>query len=265
MRVRSLGFRTDLMVRRLADSEITDRGDHIVVRSPAAPNFYWGNFLLLSESCDLKDPEVWLDRFSDNLPAARHVAIGWNGTSTRALPGLEGLTTLGMELDLGTVMTAPQLLPPEGAAPRIAVRRLSSESEWRALHRLEEELWAEENRDAPGYLEFLTSRVAETRRLSEGGRGACFGVFEGDRLVSTAGVVCANRVARFQNVETRPDRRRRGLAGAVVAAAGAFSRERLGAGLLVIVADPAGPAISLYRRLGFQETEPQISLLRVPQ
>lgn len=253
------------MVRRLAGSEITDRGDHIVVRSPAAANFYWGNFLLLGGSCDLKDPQVWLDRFSDNMPAARHVAIGWDRTSTRALQRLGGLTSLGMELDLGTVMTAPRLLPPEGAAPAIAVRRLSSEREWRALYGLEAELWAEENRDAPGDLDFLSYRVAETRHLSEGGRGACFGVFEEDELVSTAGVVCANRVARFQNVETRPDRRRRGLAGAVVAAAGAFARERLGAELLVIVADPAGPAISLYRRLGFQETEPQISLLRLPQ
>ena len=30
MKVRSLGFRTDLMIRRLAGSEVTDHGDYLV-------------------------------------------------------------------------------------------------------------------------------------------------------------------------------------------------------------------------------------------
>jgi hypothetical protein len=48
--VRSLGFRTDLTVRRLAGPEIVDRGDYLLVRSSDFPDYYWGNFILVSES-----------------------------------------------------------------------------------------------------------------------------------------------------------------------------------------------------------------------
>ena len=47
MDVESLGYRTDLALLRLGGSTIEDRGDHLVVRSPYNPTFYWGNFLLL--------------------------------------------------------------------------------------------------------------------------------------------------------------------------------------------------------------------------
>lgn len=41
--VTSLGYRTDLMIRRMEGSEVTDCRDHIVVRSPAHPAYWWGN------------------------------------------------------------------------------------------------------------------------------------------------------------------------------------------------------------------------------
>src|SRR5260370_12802330 len=46
--VRSLGYRTDLMVRLLDGSQVEDRGDYLAVRSPQNPTFWWGNFLLMS-------------------------------------------------------------------------------------------------------------------------------------------------------------------------------------------------------------------------
>jgi hypothetical protein len=38
--VSSLGYRTDLMIRRLSGSEISDRGSHLVIRTPANPYFW---------------------------------------------------------------------------------------------------------------------------------------------------------------------------------------------------------------------------------
>lgn len=37
MDVRSLGYRTDLALLRYGGSEIEDRGDHVVIRSPDNP------------------------------------------------------------------------------------------------------------------------------------------------------------------------------------------------------------------------------------
>jgi len=61
-------------------------------------------------------------------------------------------------------------------------------------------------------------------------------------------------------VETHPGYRRRGLAGALVAMAGHHGITDLDATALVIVADPRGPAIDLYRSLGFRDTEHQVQL-----
>lgn len=41
MEVRSLGYRTDLALLRLGGSEFEDRGDHLVVRTPHNPTFWW--------------------------------------------------------------------------------------------------------------------------------------------------------------------------------------------------------------------------------
>ncbi len=263
MRARSLGFRTDLMVRRLAGSEISDHGDHIVVRTPLSPEFYWGNYLLLSGTAAAHRADRWIEEFDRHFPKAGHVAIGWDRRSQRALAALQPLQRLGLELETSLVMTAAAPLGPARPGPLPELRRLSASADWRALEALEIELWQQDGGGRPAHLDFLRSRVDECRRLSETGHAGYFGCFEAGRLVSSAGVVVGHGLGRFQNVQTAGDRRRRGLAGATVSMAAAFAEQQLGARRLVIVADPTGPAVSLYRRLGFQDTEQQTGLQMV--
>jgi hypothetical protein len=40
--VRSLGYRTDLAILALEGSRVTDRGDHLVIRTRGNPNYWWG-------------------------------------------------------------------------------------------------------------------------------------------------------------------------------------------------------------------------------
>ena len=68
MNVHSLGFRTDLALLERAGSTIEDCGDHLVVRSPSNPTFYWGNFLLLDHVPAADRVDAWLDRFVAALP-----------------------------------------------------------------------------------------------------------------------------------------------------------------------------------------------------
>ena len=49
MDVVSLADRTDLALLQLGGSEVSDRGDHLVVRTPHNPAYWWGNFLLMAE------------------------------------------------------------------------------------------------------------------------------------------------------------------------------------------------------------------------
>ena len=69
-------------------------------------------------------------------------------------------------------------------------------------------------------------------------------------------------LARYQDVETDPGARRRGLAGTLVWQAGVYAAEAFGARTLVIVADPAEEAIRVYRACGFADAQGQFSFQR---
>jgi len=69
-------------------------------------------------------------------------------------------------------------------------------------------------------------------------------------------------IARFQDVDTHPDHRNKGLAGTLVYRASQYALDEMAAQTLVIVADPAGPAIRIYRSLGFGDAETQVQLQR---
>ena len=84
VRVRSLGYQTDLGVRRAEGSTVTDCGDHIVVRTDQNPLYWWGNFILLASAPRADEIGGWLDRFAAALPAARNARTACSVDSTEA-------------------------------------------------------------------------------------------------------------------------------------------------------------------------------------
>ena len=89
--------------------------------------------------------------------------------------------------------------------------------------------------------------------------------FVDDRMRAGLGVFSVGSgVARYQNVETQPEFRRRGLATTLLRTAGPYALNELRARTLVIVADPAGVAICLYRSVGFLDAEVQVQLIKEP-
>jgi GNAT superfamily N-acetyltransferase len=84
--------------------------------------------------------------------------------------------------------------------------------------------------------------------------GVYFGVPEGDSLIAVAGTHVLSKVARvgaIGNVYTRPDRRRRGLAGAVAGSVALALREMGISTVVLNVADSNPGARAVYERLGF--------------
>ena len=71
-----LGWHTDLAVRRLDGSTIEEHDDHVVVRTPSNPLFYWGNFVLVTDPDTVDDADHWLAVFERTFPSAAHRAIG---------------------------------------------------------------------------------------------------------------------------------------------------------------------------------------------
>jgi ribosomal protein S18 acetylase RimI-like enzyme len=260
MRVTSLGYRTDVALRTMEGAEVTDRGDHLVVRSPDNPNFWWGNFLLLAEVPRPGEALSWVARFAAEFPAAQHVALGVDTADGDAeLPG--DLAVAGLEAERAVVMTAAEVMPPARPNADAEIRALGSDADWRQSVDLA--IRCADSGEEGGYLE---RRAAARQRMTRAGLGAWFGAFDGGRLLAQLGLFdVGGRYARYQHVETDPAARRRGLAGTLLWYAGRYGHEVLGARTFVIVADPADAAIRIYRACGFAARQGQLLLERVPR
>jgi ribosomal protein S18 acetylase RimI-like enzyme len=263
MEAASLGFQTDITLLRLGGSQVEDRGDHLVVRSPHNPQHWWGNFLLLAEVPDPDRSSWWLDRFAAAFPTADHVALGVDGKDGRAAD-LGWFAARGYDVVTSTVMTANQVHPPVKVNRDARYRRLRSDGDW--LESINLHIRCEDRPLEPtGFEAFVTARTNTYRRLTEAGRGEWFGAFLDDRLVAQMGLVAAGPgLARFQAVETDPQYRRLGLAGSLVHHVGNYGLTELQARTLVMVADPDYFAINLYRTIGFADSETQLQIERPP-
>jgi len=258
VRITSLGFRTDVALRVLEGAEITDRGDHLVVRTPGNPDYWWGNFLLLARVPGPGQGREWLARFAAEFPAARHVAIGVDTTEDAETP--EEFAAAGLEADRVTVLTAAQVRRPAHLSTAAEIRPLDGDGDWRQSVELAVRCF-----DGGEPRDFLERRAAARRRLTRAGTGAWFGAFENGRLLAQLGLFdVGGGYARYQHVETHPAARRRGLAGTLVWTAGRYGREALGTRTFVIVADPAEAAIRVYGACGFTARQSQLSFERPP-
>lgn len=260
VRVNSLGFRTDLMLRLLEGGRVVDHGDYLTLHSPQNPTFWWGNFLLMPESALCDDADRWMSRFAEAFPGAEHVAIGVDSTGGCTAQPASYLEA-GFRLECSTVLTATAVREPPHRNEAAQYRPLETDDDWRQAVELRIAC-ADESASSR---EFSERRVADQRRIAEAGHGSWFGAFQRGRLAAQLGLYSdGGPIARYQNVETHPLARRQGLAGMLVCHAGRYGLDTLGARTLVMVADPGYPAIRIYRSVGFADRETQLALQREP-
>lgn len=242
MHVDSLAFRTDLALAALAGSEVEDRGDHVVVRTPAT-----------------EEVPGWLDRFAATFPASRHLAFGVDGADG-SVEDLAPLRRAGLSTEAMTVMTATEVHEPPRPNRAATYRPLVSDDDW--SQQLELGLAGEDEHHSRG---FVAAKTAAERSLTGRGTGEWWGAFVDVRLAASMGLIAVSPgLARFQQVKTHPDARGRGLAGTLVHEVSRFGFEELGATTLVMVADPGYLAIRIYRSVGFADTEAQLMAQRKP-
>jgi ribosomal protein S18 acetylase RimI-like enzyme len=261
--VRSLGYRTDLMIRAREGSQVEDRGDCLVIRSPLNPGYWWGNFLLVP-SLAPGEASGWLARFAAEFPGAGHVTLGVDVTADGGVAG-EDLTAAGLTAQRLVILTARGLRPPPRPNREAVCRPLAGDADWGQAAWLRELALIDEN-GVGNDPEFVRSRVAAARDLTEAGLATWYGAFIGGDLLAQMGIVAdaPSGLARYQSVETHPDARRRGLAGTLAWHAGTETLAAGTAATLVIAADPAQAAIRIYRSVGFTDSELQLGFERPP-
>lgn len=257
----SLGYQTDLALLTYSGSTVEDRGDHLCIRSPHNPNFWWGNFLLLPGPPPADQSTAWVDRFQQTFPDAKHVALGFDGIDG-SVDDLAGFSELGLKPEGSTVMSARAVHLPPRPNETAVYRPLESDGDWEQHIRLRMDC-IDEGHDPDDYRVFVTGYAAARRELVRQGRGQWFGAFVEGQLLSQMGLFTTEEgLARFQSVETHPDARGQGLAGTLVHVVGRYGFDRMGAHTLVMVADPDYLAIRVYRAVGFDDNETQLQVER---
>jgi RimJ/RimL family protein N-acetyltransferase len=271
----SLGWRTDLIFARF-DGEVVDRGDHVLVRTPRNPTFWWGNFLLFRHAPAAGDLARWMGLFEQEIgalqPASLHRAFGIDTRERLTLP--PDFAAAGFELDEATVLTLEphQLL----AAPRspsngAAFQVLQLPRDGSAV--VDKQVEVDGMRYEPvGYRLFAERQMARYAGMQAAGLGHWFGLVaeEAGRPVLAAScglfrdAAKPERLGRFQYVSTHPAWRRRGLCTALIRAVCRHGFEAMGLHTLVMVADPQDVAIGIYESVGFQRGVSTWQLERKP-
>ena len=263
MELRSLGHRTDLIFVRY-DGNVEDKGEYIVVRTPNNPSYWWGNYLIFAQPPKEGDVEMWLELFRRDIgepPEIEHIALTWdslNGEKGVVEPFLER----GLEDDMMVVLATETLKPPPHPNTEAEFRILESDDDWQQTLELQVLSRDEEFKDEAGYRDFRRRKMLRYRQMNEDGLGAWFGAFLDGKLVADLGLYKDDTLGRFQNVETHPEYRRRGLCGTLVHYAGQMALNDWNLETLVMVADPEYHAARIYESVGFVAREKQPGLER---
>jgi GNAT superfamily N-acetyltransferase len=268
--IRSLALTTELALIATR-GRVTDRGNYLVVETPDDPGYYHGNLLVFPAPPEPGEVATWLRLFETELgcnPAIRHVTFCWDGITGATGAGDE-LRDAGFQIDTHEVLVADGVDPTPAALP---IRTLVPDE----VLATADLAWQLGDRHDETYRNFLYRRAAWQRDLVARGIAKFYGAFDGATLVASLGLVRVLDIGRYQDVQTLPAYRKRGLARALLAAAArdalGDSTSRLnvdqpswvGVERVVIVAEPGGAAARLYTRAGFRSIELTVSACRYP-
>jgi GNAT superfamily N-acetyltransferase len=256
--VRSLALKTELA---LAESRgrVIDRDDYLVIETPDDPGYYDGNVLVLPAPPQVGEVTYWTRRFNEELghnPAIRHVGLWWDGT-TGDIGAADELRAAGFKILTSQVMVAERVIAThasEGAGTYAPAAVSPRELDADEVLATADVAYTIADRHDDIYRLFLDRRASWHRDLVRRGLATFWGVFAGDALVASLGLVWLGTMARYQDVQTLPAHRGRGHATALLHASkrAAFVR---GSERLVIVAEPDSEGARLYQRAGFHTVE----------
>ncbi len=262
MKIDSLGIKTDLIFAQFNGS-VVERENYWVIKTPSNPGYHWGNFLVFENPPQVGDekrwPEIFKHEFS-NIEGVNHIAFTWE-TSEHG-DNIEAFTTKGFTFESNRILTTSDVHKPKKFNSDVEIKTIETDDEWESV--ILEQLTINDIYEAAGFERFKRAQAANYRKMSQAGVGKWFGAYLDGRLAADLGVFFKGEVARFQNVVTHPDFRRRGICGRLVFETATYALEKFGVKTLVMVADEDYHAAGIYESVGFKPIQTQYSLTWSP-
>ena len=261
MKIQSLAFKTDLFFHRFT-GVVLEYEDHIVVKTPTNPSFFWGNLLYFSHPPKKESLEKWINIFQHEFHSmsVNHMTFAWDSKE-----GIEGeaqdFVKAGFNLEKSIVMIADSVKKPSKLNSMISIRPIQTSEEWKSV--IENHvLCREDHFQEEPYRQFIIKKIRDYRMMLDQKKGHWMGAFLGEKLVGNLGVFSENGLARFQMVGTHPDHRRMGVCSTLVYHTACFALQEMKVSQMVMVADPDYHAAKIYQSVGFEPKEMMIGLCK---
>jgi hypothetical protein len=260
---------TDLFVLPFS-AQVLEYDDHIVVRCPLRPDFWFGNYMTLEESPSAQELVHWQQRWRtafQDLFGVQKMVLQWEESADadvgrQVLHRHDPLSAHGfLECSIVLVLDVQSQTGPVGRHELGEPRPVTESREWAAVT----QLMIDELANTEGEADLLRWRIFEYRRLVESGRGKWWAMWDSQQVpLGAAGIIWSGLQSRFQEVVTRASVR---CAGVCTHLCRAVVEHRLSVApehRIVVVAEVGSGADRIYRRLGFVPCSTQWSLVSDP-
>ncbi|CAB3716104.1 GNAT family N-acetyltransferase [Trinickia soli] len=243
------GLATDLLLH--AEMGTVSHDDrYIVMRTPEAPEYFFGNRLVLQRRPSQEDRAQLESDFAALVgvpPAIVHRSFAWPEDGTDEI-GLDAFVAHGYAASVSSVLVSQRdALRPTATNNAVHVRLFDSDRDWADWVRISlsemPDPTCEVSRRCIDY------QRSAYRRLIDKQVGNWWGAFIDGELVGSLGLFFFGHIGRFQSIVTREDHRNKGVCRTLlteVVKRAAGMRDRL-----VIVADESYHALRMYEALGF--------------
>lgn len=266
LQLQSLGHRTDLIFARF-DALIGSSGDplpYLCVRTPAKPDYFWGNTLIFKQPPESGDLERWMDiyRLHFGLETG-FMTFSWDiGYELRSdqQAEIDRFLAADFAYESTSILVASSVQKPPKFNDNVHVRPLNTEADWQAV--VEVHLNGHWKLKPEHERSFTEKQIATARDMVEAGLGLRFGAFIDHHLVGDLGIYTdGSRLGRFHLVATQKDCFRQGICSTLMYSASQYALTEMGLKTLVIAADADDFPQHIYRSVGFRACEVQPGLV----
>ncbi|TDY22448.1 hypothetical protein B0G81_2756 [Paraburkholderia sp. BL6665CI2N2] len=258
----NLGLATDLLLHT-ETGMVESRDDYIVVRTPGAPEYFFGNMLVLQQEpaeSDLKRLEHDFAQLIGTPPLIAHRTFAWP-ESADSVVTLDAFVKQGYEATVCRVLVAhPDEINQVATNSLVKVRPFAMQQEWDDWSRMQ--LADMPNPTGISSQRYMAHQQRAYRNLIERGLGNWWGAFIDDEQVGSLGLFFLDGIGRFQAVITETRHRNKNICKTSVSEVVKLTAGR--SDRLVMVADETYHAGAIYEAMGFRQQGRVASLCREP-